>query len=282
MTRRIIGLAAVAAVALGGAPQVHAQAKHQNAIIDVWAQGKAAFGIYVPNENPAPRQRGVPPPAAIYTVAGGEALAANPLIDYVFLNLEESYTADAVKAIGSGLRSGKAAGRKAFIVRIPTIEAAGAEATRARVKEAFDLGADGVTIPHVRSVDEARLALSFFKDAGVDVWSPQNPKGEKLAMLMLEDPAAAAQAKAVADLPGYSILACGIGSLTQALKGDRAAAEALNQQVLAEAKRAKLVDMITATPQDVEQRVRQGFLALLGMGAAGEEMIKLGRVAAGR
>ncbi len=45
-------------------------------------------------------------------------------------------------------------------------------------------------------------------------------------MLMLEDPAAVAQAREVADLKGYSILACGIGSLAQALGGDRAGAEA--------------------------------------------------------
>ena len=36
--------------------------KHQNAVIDLWAQGKPAFGVYAPNENPGPRgQRGQPP-----------------------------------------------------------------------------------------------------------------------------------------------------------------------------------------------------------------------------
>jgi hypothetical protein len=73
-------------------------------------------------------------------------------------------------------------------------------------------------------------------------------------MLMLEDPMAVAQAGDVADLKGFSILACGIGSLTQALGGDRAGAEAGTQKVLAEAKRARLADMLTANPQDVAQR----------------------------
>jgi len=114
------------------------------------------------------------------------------------------------------------------------------------------------------------------------VWSPSNPDGETIAMLMLEDPAAVAQAKEVADLKGVSILACGIGSLTQALGGDRAGAEAGTQQVLAQAKRAKIPDMLTANPRDVEQRVKEGFLALLMQGPTADEAIKIGRAAAGR
>ena len=101
-------------------------------------------------------------------------------------------------------------------------------------------------------------------------------------MLMLEDPDAVAQARAVADLKGVSILACGIGSLTQALGGDRAGAEAATQRVLMETKRAKLVNMLTASPHDVEKRVKEGFLALLTQGQAAEETLRRGRAAAGR
>ena len=200
----------------------------------------------------------------------------------MFLNLEGAYDAAAVKAIAQGLRSPRAAGRKTLIVRIPPIDADGAAAAKTRVKEVLDLGGDGVTIPHVRSVDEAKAAIGFFRDARANVWSPSNPEGETIAMLMLEDPAAVAQAKEVADLKGVSILACGIGSLTQALGGDRAGAEAGTQQVLAQAKRAKIPDMLTANPRDVEQRVKEGFLALLMQGPTADEAIKIGRAAAGR
>jgi 2-keto-3-deoxy-L-rhamnonate aldolase RhmA len=150
------------------------------------------------------------------------------------------------------------------------------------VKEALDSGADGVTIPHVQSVEEAKQAIGFFRDAKANVWSPSNPRGDKIAMLMLEDPIAVSQANLVADLKGYSILACGIGSLTQALGGDRDGAEAGTQKVLAEARRAKLVDMLTFNAQDAEKRVREGFLALLTQGQAADEAIKVGRTAAGR
>lgn len=254
-----------------------AQTKHQNPIIDLWAQSKTAFGVYVPSENQG--QRGQKP---IYTKAIGEKLAQNPLVDFAFLNLEGAYDAGSVKEIAAGLRSPSAVCRKTLIVRIPPIDKDGPEATKARVKEAFDNGADGVTIPHIRNLEEAKQAISFFTAAKASVWSPSNPRGEKIAMLMLEDPDAIARTKEIADLKGYSILACGIGSLTQALKGDRAAAEAGNQKVLAESKRVKLADMITANKNDIEKRVKEGFLALLMNGPEADETITIGRKAAGR
>jgi beta-lactamase class D len=255
----------------------------RHGLVELWAQGKPAFGVYAPNENPGPRgERGQPPQPAVYTRDGGEKLAMNPLYDYVFLNLEGRYDAAAVRAMADGLRSPRASSRKALIVRIPPIDADGAASAKARVKEALDLGADGVTIPHVTSLAEARLAISFFQDAKANVWSPSNPAGRTIAMLMLEDPAAVAQAREVAGLEGYSILACGIGSLAQAMGGDRAGAEAGTQKVLVEAKRAGLADMLTANPQDVVQRVKEGFLALLMQGPTADEAITIGRTAAGR
>lgn len=270
---------AMAGVPVGGA-LAQKQSRNANVLTALWAAGKPAFGVYVPNENPGPR--GQPPRPAVYTREGGEKLAANPLYDFLFLNLEGAYDGAAITAIADGLRGAGAAGRKTLIVRIPPIEKDGAAAARARVAEALASGADGVTIPHVRSVDEAKEAIAFFTDAKADVWSPSHPGGDTIAMLMLEDPGAVAQARAIADLEGYSILACGIGSLAQALGGDRAGAEAGTQTVLAEARRAKLADMLTANPQDVEKRVKEGFLALLMQGPAADEAIRIGRAAAGR
>jgi 2-keto-3-deoxy-L-rhamnonate aldolase RhmA len=248
------------------ASSAHAQ------VLDVWKTGKPAFGVYAPSE----AERGQPPK---YTPEGAAKVAANPLYDYVFLNLEGAYDAAAVKAYGQGL---KKTSKKTLIVRIPPIDKDGAEATKARVKEIFDAGADGVTIPHIRDLDEAKLALSFFAAAKADVWSPSNPNGTKLAMLMLEDPKAIAQRKEIADLKGISILACGIGSLTQALGGDRAGAEQGTQQVLVESKRVKIANMLTANAKDVEQRIKEGFNALLFSGPQADEGIKVGRAAAGR
>jgi 2-keto-3-deoxy-L-rhamnonate aldolase RhmA len=244
-------------------------------VLELWPQGKVAFGVYAPSEG----ERGKP---AVYTPEGAAKVAANPLYDYVFLNLEGAYDAAAVKAYGSTLKKNS---RKTLIVRIPPISKDGADATRARVKEILDAGADGVTIPHIRDIDEARLALSFFTAAKADVWSPRNPKGTKLAMLMLEDPKAIEQRKEIADLPGISILACGIGSLGQALGGGaegRAGAERGTQQVLEETRRVKIANMLTANAKDVEQRIKEGFNALLMNGPQADEAIRIGRAAAGR
>lgn len=241
-------------------------------VLDLWPQGKVAFGVYAPSEG----ERGKP---AVYTAEGAAKAAANPLYDYVFLNLEGAYDPAAVKTYGEVLKKNS---RKTLIVRIPPISKDGADATRARVKEILDAGADGVTIPHIRDLEEAKLALSFFTAAKANVWTPKNPKGTKLAMLMLEDPKAIEQRKAIADLPGLSILACGIGSLSAALGGDRAGAERGTQQVLEETRRVKIANMLTANAKDVEQRVKEGFLALLMQGAQADEAIRIGRAAAGR
>jgi 2-keto-3-deoxy-L-rhamnonate aldolase RhmA len=272
------------AVLLGACQPAGDTLQHENVLIDLWAQNTAAFGVYVPNENPPTteqrRNRQRPPP--VYTKEGGENLAQNPLYDFVFLNLEGAYDAGAVTAIAEGLRSPSAVSRKTLLVRIPPISTDGADAARARVKEILDAGADGVILPHVRNVEEARLAISFFAEAGADVWSPSNPNGEILAMIMIEDPDALAQVAEIADTPGYSILACGIGSLTRALNGDREAAETGNQEVLAHAKRVGVADMITANAESIEQRVQEGFLALLMQGPMADDVIRIGREAAGR
>ncbi len=278
MTRRLaLSLGLIIVVALSS--EAAAQRSHQNSVIDLWMAGRPAFGVFVPNE--APRQEGGPRVKPVYTTAGGQKLAANPPYDYVFLNLEGAYDGVAVKAIAEGLRSPAATSRKALIVRVPAFHE-DPQAGRARIREGFTAGGDGITFPHVESVAEAQQILEAVRAEQIDVWSPATPSGEKLVMLMLEDPKALSDATAFANLKGYSILACGIGSLTQALGGNREAAEAGTQKILSETKRVKLVNMLTATSQDVEKRVKEGFLAILAQGADPDGVIKTGRTIAGR
>jgi 2-keto-3-deoxy-L-rhamnonate aldolase RhmA len=253
----------------------------RHALVELWRAGVPGFGVFVPNER-APDERGPDGERLepLYTVEGGRRLAASPLYDYVFLNLEGAYDPSAVAAIAEGLRASGEMRPKSLLVRIPPISADGEAAARMRVVEALERGADGIVLPHVRSVAEARAAVAFF--AGLDVWSPDNVDGTVLAMLMLEDPDAVAVAAEIADIPGYSVLACGIGSLTRALEGDRAAAEAGNLEVLAHAIRVGKPDMITAGTGDVTQRLEEGFLGLLMSGAEADAAIEIGRAAAGR
>ena len=143
----INAFAALLLTAALAAPGVQAQKKHQNAIIDVWAQGKPVFGVYVPSmgqplwNEPAPTtqaalqgQRGQARPDPVYTREIGVALAKDPLVDFAFLNLEGQYDASGAKAIVDGLRAPGATHRVTLLVRIPSIQDAGADKTRVRVK----------------------------------------------------------------------------------------------------------------------------------------------------
>ena len=259
-----------------------ADSESTSRLIQLWSAGTPAFGVFVPNERPrgevAPDGSRLPP---LYTAEGGASLGENPLLDYLFLNLEGNYDMEAVAAIAEGLGRSDRDGGPSLLVRIPPIERDGLETARARVIESLQLGADGIVIPHVRSAEEARLAVSFFTDAGVSVWSPDNPDGQKLAMIMIEDAGALAAAAEIADTPGYSVLACGIGSLSRDL-GSREAGEAGTQEVLQQSERVGLPNMITANAQDVEQRLEEGFLGLLMSGPGADEAIRIGRSASGR
>tara|TARA_Y100000588_G_scaffold159359_1_gene173245 strand:- start:368 stop:1264 length:897 start_codon:yes stop_codon:yes gene_type:complete len=259
-----------------------ADAGSTSRLIQLWSAGAPAFGVFVPNERPrgevAPDGSRLPP---LYTAEGGASLGENPLLDYLFLNLEGNYDTEAVAEISEGLGRSDRDGSPSLLVRIPPIERDGVETARARVIESLQLGADGIVIPHVRSAEEAQLVVSFFTDAGVSVWSPDNPEGEKLAMIMIEDAGALAAAAEIADTPGYSVLACGIGSLSRDL-GSREAGEAGTQEVLQQSARVGLPNMITANAQDVEQRLEEGFLGLLMSGPGADEAIRIGRSASGR
>jgi citrate lyase beta subunit len=280
----VSGAGASAPVGAMSAGSAVASAQQRPAVLDLWSEGRVAFGVFVPDERPREergRGGGQRQPAR-YTAAGGERLARNPLYDFLFLNLEGSYDGTAVSAIVAGIRAAGAVGRVALLVRIPPIERDGLEVTRERVEEVLAAGADGVVFPHVRGPEEAAQALSLLHDAGAATWSPSHPQGDKIAMIMVEDPESLERVAETAQLPGISVLACGIGSLRGALGGDREAAEAGNQEVLAQARQMGIPDMLTAGVDDVEQRVREGFLALLMQGADADAAIEIGRAAAGR
>jgi 2-keto-3-deoxy-L-rhamnonate aldolase RhmA len=246
-------------------------------LIQLWQAGQPAFGEFVRPEHggaEASAQAG-----AGYTVQTGRKLAANPLPDFAFLSLEQRYDAQAARAVAEGLRSGGPNKDMTLLVRIPPLSEDGVEAARARVDELLALGANGVVIPHVLSAAEARIAVSFFE--GRNVWSPANPEGDIIVMLIIEDPPVFDELEEIVTMPGYSSLVCGIGSLTAALDGDREAAEAINLQVLARTQQAGLPNLTTVSAESVTQRVEQGFLGLLAYGDI-NRTIGLGRAAAGR
>ncbi len=253
-------------------------------VITLWTAKKPAYGMFVPSE----RERGardaegnrLPP---LYTEAGAKALADNPELDYLFLNLEGAFDLEAVKTLLAGLEQGTSGHRPTLLVRVPTIEAAGADSTRSRVKEILALGADGVVIPHVRTPEEAALAAGFFQEAGANVWSPSNPSGTVVAMLMVEDAGAIGVLDQIVAVPGYSMLSCGIGSLTGDMGGDAAGAEAACLRTREAASAHSMPSMMTANAATIGDRLANGYLGILvsGTGEQAAEIIKTGKVAVG-
>ena len=251
-------------------------------LIELWANGVPAFGVFVPSEQPRRDADGnrLPP---LYTREGAERLARNPLLDYLFLNLEGAYDPAAIDALVAGLATVDAKERPTLLVRIPPIERDGEQIARERVRDALARGAGGIVLPHIRSPAEARVAVRIFQEAGADVWSPAHPDGGIIAMLMIEDPGTLEAAQAIADTPGYSVLSCGIGSLTGALGGDREAGEAGAEVVLRHATRVGMPSMMTANRANMVSRIDQGYLGLLlQMGDDTAETIQTGRETAGR
>ena len=251
-------------------------------LVELWASGVPAFGVFVPSEQPRRDADGnrLPP---LYTREGAEQLARNPLLDYLFLNLDSAYDGAAIDALVAGLATVDATRRPTLLVRIPPIEQDGEPAARERVHDALARGAGGIVLPHIRSPAEASVAVRFFEEAGADVWSPAHPDGHIIAMLMIEDPDALEAVQAIADTPGYSLLSCGIGSLTGALGGDRDAGEAGAEVVLGHATRNGMPSMMTANRNNLSRRIEQGYLGiLLQMGDDTADLIQVGRTAAGR
>ena len=106
-------------------------------------QGKPAFGVFVPTRTRRParggarrcrRLEGRPRPKPRLHEGRRRRLAANPLYDFVFLNLEGAYDSEAVKSIAEGLRSKGATSRKTLIVRIPAFHEDPAARARASAR----------------------------------------------------------------------------------------------------------------------------------------------------
>lgn len=188
------------------------------------------------------------------------------------------------------------------VTRIPPIRDGRVEA-QDRTKRVLDAGAYGVVFPHVMSADEAAHAAASMRfrpegnrprDAGVaarywgveetsyvaraGVW-PLDPGGQLVNVVLIEDKEGIENADAIVSTPGVSVAIPGPGDLRRAYEGDMQAVEAAIQKVLASCKAHDVVCGITAGPDDIERRLREGFRFFI---VNGPEAIAAGRRASGR
>lgn len=232
---------------------------HDNAIVRLLEAGEVAFGSFV-------REK---------TAAEARGMASDPRLDFVFYDMERGeFDVETLGTFLAALRESD--DPPAVLVRIAPIHA-DPDAARERVRAVVEVGADGITFPHVLDPEEARQGVAWVEEATDGLW-PGNPGGDFLAFVMVEDPSSVAIAGEIVGTEGVSIASPGPGSLRQAYEGDMEKVEAAVEAVLAACKTHGVPCANTASETDVVSKVERGFRLLITQG----EALELGREAAAR
>jgi 4-hydroxy-2-oxoheptanedioate aldolase len=272
---------------------------HWSRLVNVAAAGKVIFGSFTPDKSPD----------------SAVAASRNTLPDFWFYDMEHTpfgietfrnwlqFTIDPAQV----LRNGKAMFTP-VMVRLPTN---GREMNQWMIKQVLDQGAMGVIIPHVENAAQALNVVQASRyphrtadpDAqppgqrgsgagnavrflGVpfaeymqkaDVY-PLDPNGEIFNILLIENQEGVKNVREIAQVPGVSAISAAPGDLNTSYVGDRDAVEKAIQTILAACKEFKVICAVTAGPNDVERRIKEGFNLLIG----GDDMIRVGHKAAGR
>lgn len=161
-----------------------------------------------------------------------------------------------------------------LVLRVPAIRD-GVPAAEANVAEALDAGVASIVFPHVESADEAAVAVATMGDR---LW-PDNPDGDLVNILIIEDRVGVERADEIVGTEGVSIVFPGPGDLRRAYEGDMEAVEGAIQTVLAACKRHGVPCGITAGVDDIEERIAQGFRVFI---VSDPQAVTVGRGAAGR
>ena len=160
-----------------------------------------------------------------------------------------------------------------LVLRIPPIRD-GVEAAEANVAEALAQGAAGIFFPLVESARDAAVAVAAMGD---DHW-PGNPSGSLFSMLIVETRAGVERVDEIVGTEGVSVVFAGPDDLRQSYGDDAEAVEAAIQSVLAACRAHRVPCGITAGPDDIRERIEQGFQLLIVSDSAA---LAAGRAAAG-
>jgi len=221
---------------------------HLNKVIDKLERGKLVTGIWclsrsLSNARSIVGYNGYP----TY-----EESLNTPMIDFIVVAMEHyPYDITELRAFTLGLTSRREVLAKgnlqpncSIFVRLPV---EGADPVHAHIKQALDIGAHGIVIPHVRTAEEARKvvrACRFVRpldsqyrepegDRGfspaicsylwgvspeeyyerADTW-PLNPKGDLMAIVMIEDRAGVANVDEIVKVPGIGAVFFGPADYT--------------------------------------------------------------------
>lgn len=225
------------------------------------ADGHVIFGVF-PGEQ---------------TAEGGAAMAGRSGMDFVFFDLERPpFDLAAFDAYVSAMHEalGPDAPRRAMALRIPPV-GDDPESAREKAARALDAGIDILVVPHVQNADQAAVAVEA---TGLNTW-PSRPDGAHVNLLIIEDQEGVANASEIVGTPGVGIVFAGPGDLRRAYEGDMEAVEAAIQTVLSACREHDVPCGVTAGPDDIAERIEQGFRAFI---VQQQEAVEAGRAAAGR
>ncbi len=262
-----------------------------NRIVTLLEAGEVVFGVFSGEQTPE----------------SASQRAGLELTDFVFYSMETGpFDIPTMEAYQEALSAPDGRGpdnSHPLVLRIPPIRDGMDEAAE-RTAAGLDAGVYGIVFPHVETAGEAAHAVASMRPqsagglrgapaagaarqfgvseaeyaARADVW-PAHPDGELVNMLLIEDQVGVENALEIASTPGVSIVFPGPGDLRRAYEGDMEAVEAAIQTVLAACVEAGVPCGITAGPQDIAERIEQGFRVFI---VTSEEALAAGHQAAGR
>ncbi|MDE2804999.1 MAG: aldolase/citrate lyase family protein [Gemmatimonadota bacterium] len=160
-----------------------------------------------------------------------------------------------------------------LVLRVPPIRD-GVEAAGANVAAALDEGVAAIFFPRVESAEEATVAVAAMGD---DHW-PGNPSGSRFSMLIVETRAGVDRVDEIVGTEGVSVVFAGPDDLRQSYGDDMEAVEAAIQSVLAACQAHQVPCGITASVDDIAERLEQGFRMIIVSDSAA---LMAGRAAAG-
>ena len=274
-----------------GAETVASAGPEWNRIAALLAEGEVVFGIFSGEKTPE----------------NARVVAEQELADFVFYSMETGpFDIPGMAAFQEALSPPAergAANPHPVALRIPPIRD-GLEEAAVRTAAGLDAGAYAIVFPHVETADEARHAAASmrpeqagglragdFSEAArvfgvsaaayrerADLW-PLDPAGELISMVLIEDRIGVENAAEIVAVPGVSVAFPGPGDLRRAYEGDMEAVEGAIQTVLAACLEAGVPCGITAGPDDIGERIAQGFRVFIVTSA---EALSVGHRAAGR
>ncbi len=298
--RQWIAVIAIGGLLLPAAVLGQSRSTRLNKMVALLSEGQVVFGSFANDRSPD----------------GAAAIVRNPNLDFVFYDMEHSpFDIVGMRVFlqfmldpAAILKRGRPGTDHPVLVRIP---ANGREMNQWMIKNILDQGAWGIIAPHIETPEQALnvvRAMRYPQKPGVpdyepegqrgsgpgnavrywgvsgdtyrqvaDLW-PLDPQGELVSLLLIENQLGVKNVRDIAKVKGISVLGAAPGDLSVAYAGDNEAVERAIQTILAAAKEANIPCAITAGPQDVERRIREGFRVII----TGGEALAIGRKAAGR